>query len=184
MLNIHRKVNADNTMAYTFYFQDGHEFESLLLYFNRDNVLFQRMYFDRTNEVYLTSLSKWKKFVKKKLDNPDDILFAKLHGFVIHTLSTHDGMRNVPFPDYRVNKDLVDKVVDIIEDYDRAFHISNATVIQTYYRRWRDSRRFSKARMRLLNEISLLPPKSIVPTFPGGSQYHAALEHFTVACAI
>lgn len=74
--------------------------------------------------------------------------------------------------------DVGNDILKITNDFKR----SKAILIQKNVRRWISKRRFSKKRMYkyILTDITCLPPKSIVPCFPGGADYIAALENFYV----
>lgn len=179
-----RRVNDTIKIIYVLNHEDAYRYESLFLFLYKDTIKFTRMYFDADVDEYECDIHTYKRFIQNEYESADRILFDKFVSFDRISVDTPDGIREVDLPIYKKDSEMFIAVKNILEDYENLFTIAYAIVIQTYFRRWRAKRRFSKNRILLFNEITLLPPKSIVPSFPGGSKYHAAFDRFNDALSV
>lgn len=81
-------------------------------------------------------------------------------------------------PYYDVDTDLCEFIDTMVDMYIDQYEDAVASKIQAVARGWLTRRRFNLARMRVVNEISALPPTYVSPSFPGGTQYRAALAQW------
>lgn len=66
---------------------------------------------------------------------------------------------------------IVLKVNIVLDRYWKSVTKHSAIVIQRYWRGWRSRRIFNAPRMRLCEELALLPPGAIHGAFPGGAMF-------------
>lgn len=116
---------------------------------------------------------------RERASAPDGHTIVKVIGYRrirMPTIQNRDAEVFVPV--YGFAEELFAEVEHILMKF-HTFHKNiYATVIQTYFRRWRARRRFSKERLRVLNELALLPPKFVYEHFPGGDVYRATAADF------
>ena len=183
MIHIHR-TNKGCIIAYTLYYHDAYKYETVYVTMNHEKIILTHMYFDKTTMSYKTTLSNYKKFIEFHYECNDSVLFDKFIGFDIMDLNTlHNGeniIQHVQLPIYKKDFEMFNTVKSILSQYEDSFYVASATVIQTYYRKWKAMRLFSVTRLRLLNDILYMPPKSVVSSFPGGYEYNKAFDRFWI----
>jgi hypothetical protein len=79
---------------------------------------------------------------------------------------------------YDVDIDLCNFVRSYVQTYIDLYTNTMARKIQAHVRGWIARRRFNIQRMRVMNELSVLPPRYIIESFPGGNQYRMAMNHW------
>lgn len=84
----------------------------------------------------------------------------------------------VPIPVNVFDEDLAEKMIEVVEIYEKDRAHKKALYIQKNVRRWIAKRRYSKDRMYMFNQLESLPPKYIVSSFPGGNIYRKSFKNF------
>ena len=82
------------------------------------------------------------------------------------------------FPVYGVDVEMCNAVQSIIDTYRTEKKTLHATRIQTAFRAWRARRKYNVTRLRIMNDLLLLPPGFVHSSFPGGYAYQLAAERF------
>lgn len=142
----------------------------VLAYNNED---FLHILFDHDVVHFTRGISLWMNIQSGRLCDVDQVFDQKNTHIMSSIIITNNQYQ------WNHNPELAKKAREIVDSYINAFIYTNAVVIQTYFRRWLAKKRFSKQRMCLLTEIVCLPPKFVSPSFPGGSQYIEAFNHFS-----
>lgn len=81
-------------------------------------------------------------------------------------------------PLHGVDIELCNYVADVVHGYILYYRDASVTKVQAIVRGWLSRRRFNIAKMRVVNEMSVLPAGYVSPSFPGGSSYRIALARW------
>ena len=86
--------------------------------------------------------------------------------------------RRPTFSSARYDSEMFEAVTKILHMYDQTIQEAATIVIQKNVRGWLSRRVYSRKRMLLLSELSVLPASFVHPSFPGGTVYRRAKDHF------
>lgn len=145
------------------------------LIFNKDKVEIFKAH-KHTMSRIIVKVWDFNVFLKNEKDDLKTGILTTISSYDI--VNIEDSVLLIPIFTY---DELIGKYMnDIVNNYIHSYYYKCACIIQSYFRRWVKMKKYSKQRLRLFNELLLLPPKYIIESFPGGMLYHMAYINFTL----